>query len=86
MVYHSSLVRLTPDALQISLSRFGLVVPTMGCILAGCLRSHAIAMAVLVTPLICAISSIWAFNSGNLSLSRNTPSKIHIERETKVGW
>lgn len=49
--------------------------PTIVCIFAGCLNIHAVAIAVLVTPFFSAISLIFLFNSGNLSLSKNTPSK-----------
>ena len=50
------------EALQISFNRFAFVVPTIGWIFAGCLKIHAIAIAVLGTPLTAAISSIFLFN------------------------
>ncbi|NRU24270.1 hypothetical protein B0I65_004776 [Clostridium beijerinckii] len=63
------------DALHISFIRSAFIDPTIVCIFAGCLNIHAVAIAVLVTAYFSAIELIFLFNSGNLSLSKNTPSK-----------
>lgn len=48
--YHSGRVSCMSHAVKISFSRSSLEVPAITCILAGCLKIHAVAIAVLETP------------------------------------
>ena len=61
---------------SISPSRVGFIEPSTIWIFAGCLSTHAVAMALALTPYLAPFSSSALFSSGKCSLPTNGPYSV----------